>query len=237
MRCSEMHIDFRCTFYIFPPPNFISDSSLLPSLIYWTYSQSFSLQCTLRCFSFLYCQFSDNTGCRCSFAEDTRRRGRHKNGGNRCSELPLWLLSAQRHFLLSFYWNERNLSLLPPFSFGYPSEQSLWTAHPFTAINNSLPSSSPPPLRPAPHPAPPPPPQPQLLLFCSSPNTAICSWACCLGLSPPSSSPSLSLWFASPAPVYNLTGQSLRSAIILVILCTTRSENPAGFPRRLESLS
>lgn len=26
-----------------------------------------------------------------------------------------------------------------PFSFGYPSEQSLWTAYPFTAINNSLP--------------------------------------------------------------------------------------------------
>lgn len=40
----------------------------------------------------------------------------------------------------------RETCLRCPFSFGYPSEQSLWTAYPFTAINNSpsLSSHSPP---------------------------------------------------------------------------------------------
>lgn len=91
----------------------------------------------------------------------------------------------------------RETCLHCPFSFGYPSEQSLWTAYPFTAINNSLPLSfslslslltSPPPKTSLP--------PPQLHhhhISRSYSSKAICFWVRCLGLSPPSLSP-LSLW-------------------------------------------
>lgn len=104
-----------------------------------------------------------------------------------CLHLPL---SALRYLLSRLHPHPhpfiqmRETCLRCPFSFGYPSEQSLWTAYPFTAINNSL--SLPPYLPSIQHLTPP----PQLHHHhhpssCSSSSRAICYWVCCLGFSPP----------------------------------------------------
>lgn len=55
-----------------------------------------------------------------------------------------WGVHLQPFSPLCHFIQTREACLRCPFSFGYPSEQSLWTAYPFTAINNSL--TSPPPI-------------------------------------------------------------------------------------------
>lgn len=131
--------------------------------------------------------------------------------------------------ILLFKWEKP--VFVAPFSFGYPSEQSLWTAYPFTAINNSLP-------------LPPHFPSIQHLsrLLPNSTTTTI---------TPPFAHPlllallsgalpffSLSLRrlhgprSASPAPAYNLTSTDVCSTIPLFTFHASHSWNPTLFPER-----
>lgn len=109
----------------------------------------------------------------------------------------------------------RQTCLRCPFSFGYPSEQSLWTAYPFTAINNSLP------LPPS--------------WLCHHYYTS----SRCSSLSGSGALPSFSLSLllplpqtsccASLAPAYNLTSTDVSSTVALFTFSTSHSPKPALF--------
>lgn len=138
-----------------------------------------------------------------------------------CSHFPLLYSHSGCHgsnlcFCLYPFIQMRQTCLHCPFSFGYPSEQSLWTAYPFTAINSSLP------LPPSWH---------RHHYYTSS---------CSSSLSGSGALPSLTLSLPSawtscgalPAPAYNLTGTDVSSAVALFTSSASHSPKPALFPPR-----
>lgn len=136
-----------------------------------------------------------------------------------CSHFPLLYSHSGCHvsnlcFCLHPFIQMRQMCLRCPFSFGYPSEQSLWTAYPFTAINNSLP------LPPSWH---------HRHYYTSSCSSSLSGSGALLSLtlSLPSQWTSCS---ALPAPAYNLTGTDVSSTVALFISSTSHSPKPALFP-------